>query len=414
MPGPALSLGPDDYSPEEAVLYVSLTLVNNYVLYATAALLVYELFTSLDDEVAYVWPLKWRLPKILFILNRYIIRAMLVCLWIVADYPGTSAEFCRIYSYWQMIPLRLAILAAQALVGMRVWAIYNNSRQMFWILAGIYTLEFAAVTACIVVATIDTQGASQPPPLSCALNSRSGYLLQRYASATWIAPVCFEFVMVLITLPKIVPFSRCGWAWRRRPRGFPLGPGSGGNATLAILARDSLIYFFLIFTFSLANAVIYELSFSTYYHSILLAPTSAISCIAVSRMMINIRSVPVDQPSTTSGAYARPDFSLSISFADPSCLSSQAKAESRLARSYTSGSRAEDRPHSGASGGEYGSVPDTARTPYFNYANDGVEAASPITRPGSAWTSGDVTPVWDTDFDDSMIEMQMRKVLSGS
>lgn len=44
-------------------------------------------------------------------------------LWILADFPGTSPEFCRIYSYWQMIPLRLAILAAQALVVIRVWAI---------------------------------------------------------------------------------------------------------------------------------------------------------------------------------------------------------------------------------------------------------------------------------------------------
>jgi hypothetical protein len=39
---------------------------------------VYELLTSLDDEVARVWSLKWRLPKVLFMLNRYVIRAILV------------------------------------------------------------------------------------------------------------------------------------------------------------------------------------------------------------------------------------------------------------------------------------------------------------------------------------------------
>ncbi|KAJ7154434.1 hypothetical protein C8R43DRAFT_441999 [Mycena crocata] len=120
-------------------------------------MLVYELFTSLDDEVARVWSLNWRLPKILFMLNRYVIRAMWVTLWIPADFPGTSAEFCRTYSYWQMAPLRLAILAAQALVVIRVfvirvWAIYNNSRRMFWVLGGLYAMELAAV------ATIDTQG----------------------------------------------------------------------------------------------------------------------------------------------------------------------------------------------------------------------------------------------------------------
>ncbi|KAJ7058338.1 hypothetical protein C8F01DRAFT_1147924 [Mycena amicta] len=299
MPGPALEYGPDHYTPEVAKVYVQYTLIGNYLNYAIATLLVYELFTSLDDEIARVWSLKWRLPKILFMLNRYVIRALLVALWILADFPGTSAEFCRIYSYWQMIPLRLAILAAQALVVIRVWAIYNNSRSMLYILSTLYAIEFLAVAGSILVATIDTQGVAQPAPLSCGLNSMSGYLLKRYASATWIAPVVFEFVMVLITLFKLLP----RWSFRTRPNSQHIGSGSGlaflgvplgsgGNHTLDILARDSLVYFLFIFSFSLTNAIIYELSFGAYYHSVLLGPTSAISCIAVSRMMINIRSIP--------------------------------------------------------------------------------------------------------------------------
>ncbi|KAF7349129.1 hypothetical protein MVEN_01435100 [Mycena venus] len=395
MPGPALSYGPDDYSVEGAQQYVSLTLVNNYVLYATACLLVYELFTSLDDEVARVWSLKWRLPKILFMLNRYVIRAILVGLWILADYPGTSPEFCRIYSYWQMIPLRLAILAAQALVVIRVWAIYNNSRRMFWVLTTLYTLEVAAVTVCVVVATIDTQGVAQPAPLSCALVSRSGYYLAAFAPGTWIAPVCFEFIMVVITLAKVLP----RWTWGGKAGLL----GSGGNPTLNILARDSLIYFGFIFTFTLTNTVIYELSFWTHYHSILLGPTSAISCIAVSRMMINIRSVPsspLEHPTTTTGAYAHADFS----FAE--CASSD--------DNYSAGG-----------------IPDTARTAYFDpaqvvvVAGDGGYFGLPpggyaivdgayrsLTRPSSARTSGDATRVGDAGSEaGSMIEMGLRKVL---
>ncbi|KAJ6453753.1 hypothetical protein C8R45DRAFT_1223064 [Mycena sanguinolenta] len=404
MPGPALSYGPDDYSPEEALQYVSLTIISNYVLYSTACLLVYEWITSLDDEVARVWSLSWRLPKILFMLNRYVIRAILVCLWIIADYPGTSPEFCRIYSYWQMIPLRLAILTAQALVVMRVWAIYNNSRLMFWILAILYTVEVAAVSVCIAVATIDTQGAAQPAPLSCALVSKSGYLLKRYASATWIAPVCFEFVMVAITLAKVFP----RWSWRKR-RG-PLG--TGGNPTLDILARDSLVYFGFIFTFSLTNAIIYELSFSSYYHSILLGPTSAISCIAVSRMMINIRSLPtstLDHPSTTSAAYARAD----LSFAD-----------------YTTSppGAAHEYQYGGEAGYDYDAVPDTARSPYTAYF-DPEAVVRPRDRerdrryvrlpplaahPWSVRTSDDASRI-DTEWRESggsVIEMGLRRVLS--
>ncbi|KAJ7676805.1 hypothetical protein DFH06DRAFT_1466204 [Mycena polygramma] len=388
MPGPGLRYNPDHYTEDEALQYVTLTIVSNNVLYSTACLLVYELLTSLDDEVAQVWPMRWRLPKILFILNRYVIRAMLVCLWILADYPGTSTEFCRIYSYWQMIPLRLAILAAQALVVLRVWAIYNNSRRMLWVLSILFTLEVLAVVVCVAVATADTQGVAQPPPLSCGLESRSGYLLKQYASGTWIAPVCFEFVMLVITAAKLIP----RWTWG----GAGGLMGSGGNPTLDVLARDSLIYFAFIFSFTLTNTIIYQLSFSAYYHSILLGPTSAISCIAVSRMMINIRSVPsstLEDPTSTN-IYA----SSNLSFVD-----------------YASGG-----------------IPDSSHRDYFDPDAQVVHAGEyvglppggyaiedgayhTITRPGSARTSGDATRVGDMSSESgSIIEMGLRKAHSSA
>ncbi|KAF7322528.1 hypothetical protein HMN09_00031300 [Mycena chlorophos] len=308
MPGPASEAPLSEFPPDQAIPNVYSGFVSNYINYAIATVLVYELFTSLDDEVAHVWPLKWRLPKFLFFLNRYIIRVMLVGLWILADFPGTSPEFCRVFSYWEMIPLRLSILAAQALVVIRVWAIYNNSREMMYLLSFLYGAEFLAVAASVIVATSDTIGVAQPYPLSCGLQSQSGYLLEHYASATWIAPVVFEFVMVLITLFKLVP----RWSWRHpKCSSHPAVFGSGGNATVDVLARDSFIYFLFIFTFSLINAVLYEESVTAYYHTVLLGPTSAISCIAVSRMMINIRSVPGaskagdDEDMSLSGSYLR-------------------------------------------------------------------------------------------------------------
>ncbi|KAJ6572792.1 hypothetical protein DFH09DRAFT_401981 [Mycena vulgaris] len=391
MPGPAASYGPDDYTAEGAQEYVALTFINNYVLYATACLLVYEFLTSLDDEVARVWSLKWRLPKILFMLNRYVIRAILVVLWVLADFPGTSPEFCRIYSYWQMIPLRLAILAAQALVVIRVWAIYNNSRRMFWVLTTLYTTEVLAVAISVFIATMDTQGIAQPAPLSCGLNSISGHLEKTYASATWIAPVCFEFVMLLITLAKIVP----RWKWGRE-KGLL---GSGGNVTLDILARDSLIYFGFIFTFTLTNAVIYELSFASHYKAILLGPTSAISCIAVSRMMINMRSLPsspLEQPTSTVSAYARTDLSFAELAAEPYATYDDRAIPDTARTAYF------DTTHRG--GGEDG---------YFGLPAGGFAAAGygRMPRPGSARTSGDATRVGDPENDaGSVIEMCAMKV----
>ncbi|KAK6984775.1 hypothetical protein R3P38DRAFT_2743645 [Favolaschia claudopus] len=396
MPGPAKSYGPDHYHPDEAVSYVSLTIINNFVLYSTAALLVYELVTSLDDEVAKIWSMQWRLPKILFMLNRYVIRFMLVALWILADYPGTSAEFCRIYAYWQMIPLRLAILAAQALVVMRVWAIYNNSRPMFWLLSILFAFEVGVVAACITVATSDTQGIAQPAPLSCALSSFSGYLLPRYGTGTWIAPVAFEFIMIIITLLKIIP----RWTWGGKAGLL----GSGGNPTLDILARDSLIYFLFIFTFSLTNAVLYGRSFSAHYRGILLGPTSAVSCIAVSRMMINIRSLPsssIPHPSSTAAVYDRPD----LSFATYPAIADQYHTIPDTAGTATFPGAAHFSPKGGKYGG--GSGGDGGMSPGYGYGmppggyaiERGAYSYGDMgRRPSTARTSEDVTRVGDVEF----------------
>ncbi|KAF7368444.1 hypothetical protein MVEN_00167400 [Mycena venus] len=292
MPGPVLVYGVGNYTVEEAIQNTSITTTSNYVLYSIACLLVYEVFTSLDDEVARVWALKWRLPKLLFIFNRYIIRAVLISLWILENYLGTSSEFCGIYSYLQMIPLRLAILAAQALVVIRVWAIYNNSWLIFWVRAILYTFEVVGVTLCVVVATLDTEAAVQPAPLGCGLVSRSGNLLSRYATAIWFAPICFEFIIIVLTVAKLFP----QWEWGGKGRLL----GSAGNPTVDVLARDSLIYFGFIFTCTLITAIMDAFTFSHPYHSILLGPMAAVSCIAVSRMMINI-GTPLDKL-TSAGA----------------------------------------------------------------------------------------------------------------
>nr|GAT58497.1 predicted protein [Mycena chlorophos] len=289
MLGRALAYNASHYTPEEAEEYVLITLTQNYVFYATSTLLVYELLVTFDEEVDRVWSLRWRLPKVLFILNRYVVRALLILQFIVGDMPGTSAGFCAIYGSWQIIPTRLAILVAQALMVIRLWAIYNNSKCMFHFLLGIYMLEVAAVVTCATLASIDTQGASQPSPLGCGLEERSS-MLKNYASGTWIAPVCFELIILLLTLVKIVPLP--SWISRLFNGYTFVNDRPSRNATLDILARDSLIYFTFIFTFTFTNLMLYEYSFSAFYRSILLGPTSAISCIAVSQMIINIRSLP--------------------------------------------------------------------------------------------------------------------------
>jgi len=269
-------LDPSQWTPQEAILDVSLLQYQNNVNYAVQAVLIYEYFLTLDQEVTQIWTLPFRLPKILFIINRYFTPALLILLWAALDLTNPTESFCTIFGFWQAIPLRLSILVVQAIVCVRIGAIYNNNRTMVRLLSALFFCEFAAIVTFVGLATAATIGTLAPDPLGCVVEARNSNA-KMYASATWIAPVCFEFIMIIITIPKIRPN-------RRR-----------GNPTLDILARDSIVYFTFMFGFSLTNAIIYELSFTAYYRSLLLGPTAAVSCIGVSRMMMNIRSLSDDR-----------------------------------------------------------------------------------------------------------------------
>ncbi|KIM92228.1 hypothetical protein PILCRDRAFT_115963 [Piloderma croceum F 1598] len=52
--------------------------VSNYLTAAFVTLLLYDHVISLDKEVEWIWTLRWRLPKMIFIINRYLITLLLL------------------------------------------------------------------------------------------------------------------------------------------------------------------------------------------------------------------------------------------------------------------------------------------------------------------------------------------------
>ncbi|KAJ7133946.1 hypothetical protein C8R43DRAFT_642090 [Mycena crocata] len=97
----------------------------------------------------------------------------------------------------------------------------------------------ASILSCTCVA--------QPVPLSCGLKSMSGHLLKEYASGTWIAPLCFGFIMLIIILAKLAP--RWTWVWCDPPRS-PTSPSNSGSSrrgtgVLGRLGNVTCVFFFL-------------------------------------------------------------------------------------------------------------------------------------------------------------------------
>ncbi|KAJ7797343.1 hypothetical protein B0H14DRAFT_3493909 [Mycena olivaceomarginata] len=158
MPGPALAHNASEYSPADAEDYVRLTFTQNYVLYATSALLVYELLVTFDEEVERVWSLRWRLPKLLFMLNRYVTRGLLILEFmpvIILAHPLAFVKY--------MVIGKSSILAAQAIMVIRLWAIYNNTRKMLCFLILAYAFfDFPLLPKASVRVRIDEDSEEDP------------------------------------------------------------------------------------------------------------------------------------------------------------------------------------------------------------------------------------------------------------
>jgi len=95
---------------------------------AFITLLLYDHAITLDKEVEWIWTLRWRLPKILFITNRYPITVLLL-LTVIPEYAyPIFVPFCKVHlGLWLLVPL-LNFGAVELLLIIRVCSLYGNSK----------------------------------------------------------------------------------------------------------------------------------------------------------------------------------------------------------------------------------------------------------------------------------------------
>lgn len=114
----------------EVIPVLEANVVQNYVQVAAAALLIYEQFISLGQEVTYgMW--SFRHPKILFLLNRLNTYVMCV-VFILRLFSSQNVSSCRVYETLGNIFSIMCLLLWTALSSLRVYVVSNRN---LWITA---------------------------------------------------------------------------------------------------------------------------------------------------------------------------------------------------------------------------------------------------------------------------------------
>jgi len=216
---------------------------------------------------------RWSIPKLLFFANRYVVEPMLLFNSIASSRNFLSIPFCKFYLRWLVCTITVTNAVVEGILVARVWAIYRTQKTvlavaMFFYLSGVCTLVGLTITDYVgeSVSAVDDfdimpgcYSASVPPIIA-------GY---------WIAPVIIESVLFTLIV------SRAFMWWKDK---------ESAPATLVLLARDSTVYFMVIFALLIANLFVFEYG-PPFLSSMMVTPSNTAGCIAGSRMLLNLRAL---------------------------------------------------------------------------------------------------------------------------
>ncbi|KZP29942.1 hypothetical protein FIBSPDRAFT_1038638 [Athelia psychrophila] len=268
----------------------------NYLDLAFIAIIFYDHFLTLDVEIQQIWTLQWKIPKYIFVLNRYFLPAA-ICLLDIPEciYPVLDS-YCNFADRWQPWLDTLALVISQGILVLRASAIYDNSKRMLRFLCTLFACSFGAVTGFSIWVSINTfQVDWYIGEAGCWGYSSAPGVPYYIILMPWIA---FDGFLLILTLARY---------YQQR---------NELNTTIRLLARDSLSYFAVMFACMLFNVLLsssvitvpnlIKVSVNTpphlaapkltpnYYPTIRpldYSPVHSLVCIAVSRMSLNIRGL---------------------------------------------------------------------------------------------------------------------------
>ncbi|KAI6002541.1 hypothetical protein EDC04DRAFT_428252 [Pisolithus marmoratus] len=234
---------------------------------AALAVLIYEKFLILEEEIELVWCKRKSWITVLYFFNSW-----LAPLWIafqisvvVLEEPSAVTVSCIATILGRNVVTLLMTLSVQTAMQLRVWAIYERSRKILWFLMILLCIECAAMVTlmAIMIADLDMLPIISTP-FGCAFE-----VLPHYSSLFWVPAIVIEPILCVLVLRKALGL---------------LGARTGLSA---LLARDSLIYFFAVFTglLSILVAWLIDPLNIVYFFPWVIAFPSLLGC----RLLLNIR-----------------------------------------------------------------------------------------------------------------------------
>ncbi|KIJ66340.1 hypothetical protein HYDPIDRAFT_109340, partial [Hydnomerulius pinastri MD-312] len=255
---------------------------------AAATVVVYDHVLSFPREVNLIWKRPMSVVTQLYFVNRYVGDAIIIISAILFISTSFSTQPCRILFQFQSWGPFVSVWSTQAIMQLRIFAMYRKSWKVLIVTAIFFAMEIAAIS--YVLATHFDQSltyTNQPLP---GLHMCSTSSIGRSFTAIYVPIFCFElFMFVLaayVVYKHMVKMRRVAGSTRL-------------HATMNMIAKYSTVYFFVEMS-GCAIATGMYLGLPALYLEITNSFLVATTIILGSRLVINTRdfySCPAEEDS---------------------------------------------------------------------------------------------------------------------
>jgi hypothetical protein len=243
---------------------------------ASSAIIIFDHIITLDEEVELIWMSPWSMGKALFVINRYYTLISVIINNYALFSPSLTDSFCLRFFRWQGWTGLIACMIAEVILQMRLYALYFLNKKVLALMVATFIVSSAS-SAVIMGTVLNGITAHSHPILGTTFCVPFG--VPDYFFAFWIPIIGFESLL-------------CGLALYR---GFQTFRASGslfqsGRHLVAILIRDSVLYFLVMFATYLTNMLVW-ISATPNLLEVPIAFSVALSCCLGNRMILNVREV---------------------------------------------------------------------------------------------------------------------------
>ncbi|PFH49848.1 hypothetical protein AMATHDRAFT_62381 [Amanita thiersii Skay4041] len=254
--------------------------ISYYMDASSLAILCFDYLLTLSLEVEYVWKARCNYINVLYIIMRYLPFLSMISI-IFVDTPGRTPGTCLTISFVYSFSVVFGICVSEAILTLRIWAIYSRSRTMGVILLVFFlgTSITLLVNIGIFLGTVKYIRVPLPNAPTCFVAAGSRRLI-----INWI-------------LLAVYDAFQCALLAYQAYKAFKFG---GRSELLGAIYTNGIIYYVNLMALSITS-VILILNLPPEFLRLTSGPTHVIHASLTARVVLHVRHLAAKRALTISG-----------------------------------------------------------------------------------------------------------------